>query len=234
MNPKLCLAVLAFISTMARSETFLGPTTPTNRLLVATNSAILITTMAGDYTNSTEIVFQGYPIGQSSFAPLASGSVYALAGPSELICSNAALVTFFRITNSAIRTQTIANDPIGITIASNQTMRLFSVAAPVNASLSRLEGGFVGFTLEPNQPFEFTGPGILNLSSGVLPPNVKWISYFIAEDGFAIPNQRYVAGPSGSFAIGVEKSYDLSTWQPVLLDTATEPTRAFYRLRIQR
>jgi len=180
------------------------------------------------------VALDGSPFTQSYFAPLENGSAYALAGPAELIFSNAVLFTYYRVTNSAIRTQVILNDPIGISIGTNQTMRLFGVPAPVNASFSRPGSGFVGFTLEPNQPAEFTGPGELALNSGVFFPYAKFISYFIAEDGFAMPNQRFIAGPSGSFAIMVEKSVDLNNWFPVLLQNTADDNRAFYRLRIQR
>ncbi len=108
---------------------------------------------------------------------------------------------------------------------------------PVNASFSRQDsegGGALSFVLEPNQPAEFTGPGTLFLSSGVFFPYGKFISYFIAEDGVTLPDRRAVGGPSGSFAISVEKSDDLNTWRPVWVQPASDPARAFYRLRIQR
>src|SRR6266568_922431 len=184
MNSKLAIALfVASISTLAHGETFIGPTTSTNRLLVPSNSAIVITATLGDFTNSTQVIL---------------------------------------------------NDPIGISIGTNQTMRLFGVPAPVNASFSRPGTGFVDFTLEPNRPAEISGPGTLALNSGVFFPYAKFISYFIAEDGFAMPNQRFIAGPSGSFAISVEKTVDLNTWSPVLLQNTSDDNRAFYRLRIQR
>lgn len=163
--------------------------------------------------------------------------MYALAGPGELIFSNAVLFTFCRLTNSAIYSQGILNDPIGISIASNKTMHVFGVPAPVNASFSRpisAGGGTLSFMLEPNQPAEFTGPGTLYLNSGMFFPYAKFISYFIEEDGFALPGQRAIAGPSGSFAITVEKSVDLNTWSPVLMENTSDPVKAYYRLRIQR
>src|SRR5262249_3060535 len=145
---------------------------------------------------------------------------YALAGPSELIFSNAVLFTFYRLTNSAIHTQGIANDPIGLTIASNKTMHVFGVWAPVPANFYRQSdegGGSLSFTLEPGRPAEFTGPGVLALNSGEPPPHDKFISYFIEEDGFTLPGQRAIAGPSGSFAISVERSLDLNAWTPVMM-----------------
>src|SRR5208282_4138769 len=158
----LCIAV---VSGFAYGETFIGPTTSTNRLLVSSNSAIIITATLGDFTNSTYVAFgSSAPEPQIYFAPLESGNVYALAGPAELVFSNAAVITYYQLTNSAIFTQFVANDPIGIPIASNQTMRLFGVPAAVNASFSR-DGSSAGCTLEPNQPAEFTGPGTLTLSS---------------------------------------------------------------------
>src|SRR6266581_8406652 len=193
MKPRIAVSLfLSFVSTLARGETFIGPTTTTNRLLVPSNSAIIITATFGDFTNSTQVVVDGFQFMQSYFAPLENGNSYALAGPAELIFSNAVIISYYQITNSAIRTQSIANDPIGISIASNKTMRLFGVPAPVNASFSRPGSGFVSFTLEPNQPAEFTGPGTLSLNSGVFFPYAKFISYFIAEDGFAMPNQRFI------------------------------------------
>jgi hypothetical protein len=235
MNPRTSIAlVFALVSTFGRGETFIGPTTATNRLLIPTNSAIIITTTLGDFTNGTQVVLQGYQFTQSYFAPLESGNSYALAGPAELIFTNPVVITFYRIMNSAIRSQGIGNDPIGILIPTNKTMRLFGVPAPVNASFLRLGSGSVSFTLEPNRPAEFTGPGTLFLNSGVFPPLGKFISYFFAEDGFVLPNQSVIAGPSGSYTVMVEKSFDLKTWSPVFLDTTSDAPQAFYRLRTQR
>ena len=234
MKPRIAVPLLmALVSTLARGETFIGPTTATNRLLVPSNSAIIITATFGDFTNSTHVVVDGFQFMQNYFAPLENGNSYALAGAAELIFSNAVIISYYQVTNSAIRTQSIANDPIGISIASNKTMRLFSVPAPVNASFSRLGNGSASFTLEPSRPAEFTGPGTLSLSSGVLPPSAKFISYFIAEDGFTLPDQRAIAGPTGSYAITVEKSFDLKTWAPAFLQNTADENRAFYRLRIQ-
>jgi hypothetical protein len=228
---------IALAATPAKSETFIGPTTATNRLLVPTNSAIIITATFGDFTNSTQLELGGgVPFSLSYFAPLENGAIYALAGPADLVFSNAVLFTFYRLTNSAIYSQGILNDPIGIPIASNKTMRVFGVPAPVNASFERpisAGGGALSFILEPNRPAEFTGPGTLSLNSGVFYPYAKFISYFIAEDGFTLPDQRAIAGPSGSFAISVEKSFDLNTWSPVLLQNTSDPVKAYYRLRIQ-
>src|ERR1022692_4290729 len=167
---------------LAYGETFIGPTTATNRLLVPTNSAIIITATFGDFTNSTQVQLGdgGTPFIQSYFAPLENGMVYALAGPGKLIFSNAVLFTFYRLTNSAIYSQGIANDPIGIPIASNKTMHVFGVPAAVSASFERpitAGGGTLSFSLEPESPAEFTGPGTLFLNSGVFPPYAKFISY---------------------------------------------------------
>jgi hypothetical protein len=230
--------LIALAGPIAEGETFVGATTSTNRLLVPANSAIIITTTFGDFTNATQIQLGGgTPFLQSYFAPLENGTVYALAGPAELIFSNAVLFTFYRLTNAAIYSQGIANDPIGIPIASNKTMHVFGVPGPVSASFTRPNsagGSTLNFTLEPNRPAEFTGPGTLYLNSGVFYPYAKFISYFIAEDGFTLPDQRAIAGPSGSFAISVEKSVDLNSWAPVLMQNSSDPVKAYYRLRIQR
>jgi hypothetical protein len=108
------------------------------------------------------------------------------------------------------------------------------VPATVNASFVRPGSSPVSFTLEPGKPAEFTGPGSLSLSSGVFAPYIKFISYFIEEDGFVLPDQRVVAGPSGSFSVLVEKSLDLNLWSPVLLKSTSDADKAFFRLRIQR
>src|ERR1035438_6135159 len=123
MKPiRMIALILGAAATLASGETFIGPTTATNRLLVPTNSAIIITATFGDFTNSTQVQLGGggSPFVQSYFAPLENGTVYALAGPGKLIFSNAVLFTFYRLTNSAIYSQGIANDPIGIPIASDR------------------------------------------------------------------------------------------------------------------
>jgi hypothetical protein len=91
------------------------------------------------------------------------------------------------LTNSTISTQTIAHDPISTLIASNQTFHLFGVPEPVHASFAQAGSGSVGFTLEANEPAEFSGPGTLSLSIGMLAPYIGFISYFIQEDGFISP-----------------------------------------------
>jgi hypothetical protein len=226
---------IALVSTLARGETFIGPTTATNRLLVSSNSAIIITATYGDFTNSMALAqYGGAAQPLVYYAPLQNGTEYALAGPAELVFSNAALFTFYRVTNAAIFTLGVANDPFSIAIASNQTLRFFGVPEPVNASFSRQGGGSVFCPLGPNQPAEFTGPGELEFNSGPPVPHVAFVSYFIAEDGFVVPDQRAIAGPTGSFAVTVEKSFDLNTWQPVLLENTSDANHAFYRLNIQR
>src|ERR1039457_4743809 len=117
MKPICVIALfVAMTGPLVQGETFIGPTTSTNRLLVPTNSAIIITATFGDFTNSTQVQLGdgGTPFIQSYFAPLENGTAYALAVPGELIFSNAVLFTFYRLTNSAIYSQGIANDPIGI------------------------------------------------------------------------------------------------------------------------
>jgi hypothetical protein len=225
---------LALVSILARGETFIGPTTATNRLIVPANSAIVITATLGNFTNSTQVDLGtgGAPLLEKYFAPLENGSTYALAGPAELIFTNTALITYYQVTNSAIFNQFVGNDPIGFQIASNTTIRLFNVPAPIGGIFSRPGSGVVNFTLEPNQPAEFTGPGTLSLY-GDVPPYGQFITYFVEQDGFSIPNQRAIAGPSGSYAVTVEKSLDLNTWTPVLLANTSDPSQAFYRLKIQ-
>src|SRR6266567_4852053 len=108
MNSKLAIALfVASISTLAHGETFIGPTTSTNRLLVSSNSAIIITATLGDFTNSTQVVLDGFQFMQSYFAPLENGNSYALAGPAELIFSNAVIISYYQIKNSSISTQSI-------------------------------------------------------------------------------------------------------------------------------
>src|SRR5437867_9146014 len=106
MKPRIAVPLLmALVSTLAHRETFIGPTTATNRLLVPSNSAIVITATFGDFTNSTQVVLGGFQFTQSYLAPLENGNSYALAGPAELIFSNSVLITYYQLTNSAIRSQ---------------------------------------------------------------------------------------------------------------------------------
>jgi hypothetical protein len=237
MKTKIALALLLALGSLSgRAETFLGPTTASNRLLVPANSAIIITATLGNFTNSTQVAFNGgYAFTQSYFAPLANGTTYAVAGPVELIFTNSMLFTFYRLTNSTITTLAVGYDPIGIPIPTNKTMHFFGVPDQVFGSFSSAgpNGGWVSFTITPNSPAEFTGPGTVYLNSGVFPPLGKFISYYFADDGLAVSDQRAIVGPTGSLAVIVEKSTDLKAWSPVLMQNTSDPVGAFYRVRIQ-
>ncbi len=232
MHARFLLPVFALIGSITNAATFLGPTSDTNRLVVPTNSAIIITSLFGDYTNGVTFTVQGFTFTQP-VAPLAAGSSYALAGPAELILSNVAAVTYYSLTNAGVRTFVAAIDPGPITIETNQTIRLFSPPAPVPARFASDGGNSVSFTLVPNQPAEFSGPGTLWLHSAVPFPDAEFVSYSVAEDGFVLPVQQAVASPSGAYGVMVEKSSDLKNWSPVLLENTADAGHAFYRLRIQ-
>ena len=67
---------IVLVSTLAHAETFIGPTAATNRLLVPSNSAIIITATFGDFTNSTRVALGegGFPFSLNYLAPLENGS----------------------------------------------------------------------------------------------------------------------------------------------------------------
>jgi hypothetical protein len=210
------------------AETIVVPNGATNSIVVGTNEAIIV-----DYTSfSFGGVFYGRG-GTNYLVPFRRRS--ALAGPCEISFPSASAVTFHRVQTSAIITLVLgSNQTNTIVIPSGKTARFF---APDPSAGYLIRQGTNSLHLDelPDDGFELTGPMILTVTGYSLGQSRAAVSYFITEDFVEVTAEGYLKGPTGTFEVLVEKSTDLVSWTPVMVqNTVIADSRAFYRLRIQK
>ena len=126
---RLLLALLLGLAATVEAETFIGPTSPTNRFLIASNDAVLIRWFSTSIQGS--IIHQGRLGGIYLHNPApATGSMpdnpIVITGDSELIITNSVLISMTRITGSDIRSFWIEPDgPTNhVAVSANRSIRL--------------------------------------------------------------------------------------------------------------
>ncbi len=77
---------------------------------------------------------------------------------------------------------------------------------------------------------EYDGPLEIRLREN----NPVVVSYYFAEDFVTMPDASLLRGPTGSFEVGVQKSFDLTNWYPVIIYRTAADEKAFYRLKLSR
>lgn len=226
--PFLSLCVLA---ATCHAEIFIGPSSPTNRLVIETNQIVVISAVLDESPSDTP--YAAATLGSQTGVLLFEGrDPKILAGPGELVFTNGTFVSFRRLHNLAFRS-TLAIPNAGstsIVIAPGDTLRVASVVGAVrSARFTRGAKNVVG-RVEPGQ--EFSGPLTIEL---LQPPNTPVLyTYFVTEDFAVLPDLGLLQGPTGTFEITVERSADLQTWHPVVVQPSSSEQKAFYRLRIAK
>ena len=226
-------ACLAVSTVRSNSETFFGPSNGGNKLLIASNEAIIISSImapAGVLTGDVMISNASYAVHFSSIGTTRFG----LGGPAELRIPSACAVYFKRLQNATIRTVFLAGNDMTngfvASVPSGKTLEFFdtmNVDVVPNAYL--FKSGFsnqvqvvAGQRLDGPADVRFYNP-----TSG----NAALFSYWLVEDVFQNPN-AFVPSSSQSPQVMVEKSADLNLWQPVATFGQSVGSNTFYRLRI--
>lgn len=245
MKIRVLLLALSLASALAgRTETFVGVTSATNRLVVAANEAIIFNKLSAQ-SNATStskfIVWMG--TNYSLLPPISNQSPPgAFAGPCELVFTNAHVVSFLRLTNTPIQmavlptatpatTQTIA-------VPTNQTLHFFTSSGNGRADFQR--GGELVTDAELRGGEELDGPltVVLKGVTGAAQPDTtntaSVFSYYLTESATVVPQTGVLQGPTGGFQLAVEKSLNLSNWFPAVLQNLNNDQKAFYRLRISK
>lgn len=234
MKHKIIFACLLLAHSL-HAELFFGPTSPSNRLLVASNSAIIISAVLGD------VNLGGFVNGQLVFAGSTHNIVLdldetnptrALAGPAELILNDSIVISYKAVQGNAIKTLVAAPGsarPV-IDVTSGKSVRFFRPIvqgpvevrrAPTSVTNGRIRGGE-----------EFAGPVSLYFSGPSISSRSAVYSYYFTEDFLVVPELGLLQGGPGTFEITIQKSIDLTNWFPVVVQNTSTDTKAFYRLRI--
>src|SRR5262245_45006535 len=237
-----CAAIFCCSGIRGRTEVFLGYTSPSNRLVVASNEVIFISInnapvvkIARDSTTN----LLGLP-------PAFQQVPFPLAGPFELIVPYAnpasiygtdlpGLISFKRLTNSPIKTVfPRTNVSYSVTVPANKNIRLFTRSRPNNVRIT-VHRNEVSADCFPDPVAELSGPldvGFQILGDGI--EHDEPVSYYLIEDFLTLPELGFIPGPAGTFEIAVEKSIDLKNWFPVVMQGTSDDQKAFYRLRLSR
>jgi hypothetical protein len=180
----------------------------------------------------------------------------AIAGPAQLKFhlntteSDPLLISFDRVQGSAIHSVYVTNSaaqPLQssptIDVPAGKTCHFFppiftTASYDYNVAVTVISGTNMVPLLSLKGGEEFAGPVTLSLTyisdlaQGT--PDGAIVSYYFNEDSIVLPEMKLVAGPTGSFAITVEKSTDLTNWHPVAVQTTSSDRQTYYRLRITR
>lgn len=226
----------------ARAEIFIGPSSTTNRILIATNEMIVVSDRIGGVINAPP-PFTGFLVVNGvtndlriaeTFSEVLGENLHFL-GPAELVLTNIGVgFSFRRISAPYVKslflppqsTNTIAVPP-GKTIRllyGNIFVQFISISRDSEPGFAALNRGQTGG--------EYSGPLTVHLwndrSYSVLVP------YYFIEEAVVLPEQKLLMGPVGSFEILVEKSADLTNWIPVIAHTTAIDQKQFYRMRLTR
>jgi hypothetical protein len=227
------LAWLAVSMGALEAETFFGPSTSGNKLLVASNEAIVISSvmsqagvLAGDVlVSNAAYAVHLYPSGTTRFG---------LGGPAELRIPSACAIYFRRVQNATIRTVFLAGSDTTngfvASVPSGKTLEFFeTLNGDVVPNAFLFKSGFSN-QVQVASGQRLDGPADIrfyNTTSG----NAALFSYWYVEDVFQNPN-AFVPSSSQTPQVIVEKSADLNLWQPVATFGQSVGSNTFYRLRI--
>jgi hypothetical protein len=256
---KSTLGILAFTlvcsgtATLLKAEEFIGPTSPTNRLIIGTNEAVLIDTVLPDVSansfNDAGLTVSNitYHISlQAAITPplgvVQPTSVklvpFAIPGPAELILSNAYAVHLTRLTNASMRmVEWGANSNlVTISVPVGKTIQFLWSFTGNPSVVATLTSGTQSFDVNINPGDLIQGPITVSFDynkqvTGGLP--VALVSYWFIEDVFQNP-QAVLSLGAGVPNVLVQKSADLKNWQPVATFPMTLGSNGFYRLQIPR
>ena len=234
---------------------FIGPSTATNRFVLATNQVAMI---SGIYpknlydANEVETGPEVEELGASIITSTATNSVYmgacnrgltALAGPIELVVSNTVAISYTIITNTAIQSAIIMPGTTNnIVIPNGKTLHFMSFGIDGQGFLIGDAHLIVGTAEFPGYDIlggsEFDGPlticFVWPATFSGQPNEAFTLPYYITDQAVVLPDQVALQSPTGNFEIQLQKSSDLANWFPSVELPASGDVKAFYRIRISK
>lgn len=250
VNPKVLLLVLSSLivaNSAVRAETLVTTNGEVFRLNISTGQVAMVS----HYFSSD--VGSDYPFiiakGETNLFPLyvnygTRQLQVALAGPMEIIRTNVGsrAISYQLFTGNSISSEIItATATNTINVPSGKTIKFFqpfpAYGSEISINIAIQKNGRVASGLPIYGGEEFEGPLSINIyfkfpqfDSG----KAAVYSYYFTEHAVVVPEPPLILGPTGNFQVGVDKSLDLTNWNPVILHNTANDQKAFYRLRISR
>jgi hypothetical protein len=243
------VSVFVGVLAISHAETFVGITSATNRLVVGTNEAIIISKFYCPPTNSRsfQLVKDGVIFESSSegitirISPM---NPSALAGPCELITTNQSIIHFQRIATSSVQTAILlpsaSTNTSTVSVPSGRTLKIFLPFPPRLNGWLRLNRGtnsvhfYPGGSVNGDSTEEFTGPLDVTFIGPLTGTDCGVFSFVMTDEPQVVPQGVTVQSPTGAFQFLVEKSVDLTNWVPSVIQNLQGNQKAYYRLRITK
>jgi hypothetical protein len=254
------LMALPFAQFSLQAELFIGPTTVSNRFVLATGQAAIISAIYPrslydtNYQKTNEVSVDARILsgGTTTRVYVAACKQFttALVGPVELAVSNSVVISYKVVTNTSIVCPLIKPGTTNtIVIPSGKSAHFFAFGLdgfnPIIPDAEIIKGGVSAQGVDIYGEAEFDGPvtirffnpdfdAIFGLPPGAPPQKAYTLPYYLTDQAVVLPDQAVLQSPTGNFEIQMQKSYDLKDWFPSMMIPAVNDQKAYYRLRIAR
>ncbi len=212
----LIIVFIALALLRANAETFYGPTTTTNKLIIATNETAIITSIM-----AADVVSGDVMASNSSYAvrlPPSGSGRYAVAGPVELRVTTPCAIYFRRLQNAAVKMALLAGSDttngVAASVPAGKTIEMFgsmNVDVVVNAYV--VKSGLGSNLVQVAAGNRVDGPAEIRFYTTTA-VNTATYSWWFAEDVFQNPN-LLITSQGQPPQIIIEKSSDMQGWLPV-------------------
>lgn len=233
MKELLAFAVV-LLTTCVQADTFFGPSSVTNRFLVASNEVLLIHRFFPPPGQPDLIqVSHGGTIDTVRIRHEFSRLPQVIAGECELIVSNAAVVWFSRLRGTSEQTEYFARgeQPRSIEIPEDRRLRLQFTEANMTLTYP------TGITINPlgvwERAVEIEGPATLSYSGGYSDAS-GFLTYSFVDSSQATQSHGLIQGPTGEFRVVVERSPNMTNWTTSAVIKLSDDQKQFYRFRIAK
>jgi hypothetical protein len=253
MKAKLLLPLLLFAAYPLHAGIFTGPTTTTNRLVLAAGQAAVINGIYPEkqYDSNLNVTYTA-PISASIISGEQTTPIYigeckqgttALVGPVELVVSTPAIISYQTLSNTPLQSLLVLpGSTNSINVPAGKSIKFLSFDLSgfdvliADAQITVNGGTFQGFDIFGGA--EFDGPLAISFS---YPPSFDGtpalgyiLPFYLTDSSLVLPSQMALQSATGNVEVQIQKSSDLTNWYSSVAIPATNNTQTFYRLRIQQ
>ncbi len=228
----------AFVLSCAAGETFIGPTSDSNRLVVQANEMLIFTAIQ---THNDQPGLEVTLIANGITGPIyinemdGDGWKNALAGPLEIKFSTASLAAFHRIAKGLAETRVVpAQSGTVIDVPIGTSVRFFHGPQSYGLRGSVMSGNRVFPNFRCYGDTEIHGPASITLinQSPSSDPRLA-VATFLRLDSSQSASVQSTA-VSGTHGISIDKSTDLRIWSPVFFKTEESGDKTFFRMTLTK
>lgn len=224
------------------AEMFFGPSSATNKLVVGTGQALLITGVFASAERNQEGEFGAScvwatPQGTNRLTIFQPTSPCALAGPGELVANGPLAVSYHRISTTNLVTVYVSSEPVNIEVKAGKRLRFLAPLGKSDLGFGRqrtevitlVRGQSTVSLAQASVGDEIHGPVRLTMSWS---DKLAYLASFTIDDIDAVSvHEMNIELSPGSHLFEIQKSADLVNWSTSALIPLTSETQLFLRLK---